>query len=109
MGIPLNQCRSELKEAYIKYDWLQGVHLHIGSQGCAVEMLLDGIGRVLEFVHEVNSDLKKKGVDKKIHIFDIGGGLPVSYYRGKEAVSMAQYKQQLASRFPELFGDDFNS
>ncbi|MGH9929690.1 MAG: hypothetical protein ACREA9_10770 [Pyrinomonadaceae bacterium] len=43
-------------------------------------MLLEGVERVLGFVHEVNNALQARTNSGKINIVDLGGGLPVSYY-----------------------------
>ena len=102
-GVPIKENRQALINRFEKYDWLRGVHLHIGSQGCPVEMLVKGIETVLNFTHEVNKILESKKVGRKIEVFDIGGGLPVSYHRDKEAVSMAQYVNELRTRFKYLF------
>ena len=31
-GVPINEYRNELIDCFLKYEWLTGVHLHIGSQ-----------------------------------------------------------------------------
>jgi len=106
-GVQINEYREELRDCFLKYDWLRGVHLHIGSQGCEVGLLVKGIETILIFVNEVNECFKRRNIQRKIDIFDIGGGLPVSYHRDKCPVSMAQYKEELELRFKELFSDDF--
>ena len=106
-GVPIKTNREALAEIFLKYDWLCGVHLHIGSQGCEVGLLMKGIETVLIFVNEVNRLLEKKKNRRRIAIFDIGGGLPVSYHRDKEPVSMSQYKEELKYRFNRLFTDEF--
>lgn len=105
-GIAINENRKELIACFLKYEWLTGVHLHIGSQGCDMALLLQGIETVYNFANEVNDHLKKHNLDRRVNIFDIGGGLPVSY--GKEqAISMAQYRDELSLRFSDLFSDKF--
>ncbi|MCK7524145.1 MAG: hypothetical protein MZV64_44195 [Ignavibacteriales bacterium] len=74
-GVPIKEFRKELLDCFVKYDWLTGVHLHIGSQGCDIDMLVNGCKIVYDFVIEANEYLQKK----QINIFDIGGGIPVSY------------------------------
>lgn len=107
-GVPLNENRDELRDAFIRNEWLSGVHLHIGSQGCPVDMLLTGVERVLGFVAEIDAAFKAHGEPaRKLTTIDLGGGLPVSYYRDQLATSMAEYKDALNSRFPELFTKNF--
>lgn len=106
-GVPLKENRQSLMEKFEKYHWLTGVHLHIGSQGCPLEMLLKGIETVLSFTNEVNEILARKNADRKIDIFDLGGGLPVSYYKDKEVDSLTNYVKEIRNRFEKLFSDDF--
>lgn len=106
-GVPLNDYRHEIKEAFGRYDWLRGVHVHIGSQGCQVEMLISGIAKVLDLVHEINAELHAQPKPGKIQLFDLGGGLPVAYHRNDVPVSMRRYKDELEARCPELFTVEF--
>ncbi|MCP4584217.1 MAG: diaminopimelate decarboxylase [candidate division Zixibacteria bacterium] len=106
-GISLKENSEALIETFLKHDWLNGIHLHIGSQGCSLEMLIKGIETVYEFVVEVNTRLKSRNAGHRINIFDIGGGLPVSYRQGDETISMKIYRDSIKRRFPELFSDKF--
>ncbi|HYI13061.1 MAG TPA: diaminopimelate decarboxylase [Thermoanaerobaculia bacterium] len=102
-GVPLLDCREELLDRFLRYDWMTGVHVHIGSQGCSPQMLLDGVGRVFDFVDDANSAMKSAGLDRRVSVFDLGGGLPVSYHRNVAPYSMEQYASQLRETFPQLF------
>jgi diaminopimelate decarboxylase len=106
-GVSIKENRQELIDKFIKYDWLTGVHLHIGSEGCSIGMLLKGIETVLNFTNETNKILEEKFAGRKIDIFDLGGGLPVSYHQGIEPVSMCKYVLELRDRFKELFTEKF--
>jgi diaminopimelate decarboxylase len=106
-GVPIRENRQALLDKFEKYDWLTGVHLHMGSQGYSVEMLLKGIEIILDFVEETNEILTRKNTGRKINIFDIGGGLPVSYHSVKEAVSMSYYVKEMRERFKRLFSGEF--
>ncbi len=102
-GIPIKQFKEELKRAYLENEWLTGVHLHVGSQGCPPELLIDGIAIVLDFVEEVNNELQKQGSGRKIDIFDIGGGLPTPYSDDDKQIGMSEYVRMLKFRLPALF------
>lgn len=106
-GVPLNEFRREIKEAFRRYAWLHGVHVHIGSQGCQVEMLITGIAKVFELVQEINADLRAPQRETKINLFDLGGGLPVAYHREEKPVSMQTYRQALEMRCPQLFTPEY--
>jgi diaminopimelate decarboxylase len=98
-GVPIRTRKEELIRAFKAYPWLRGVHLHIGSQGCSQEMLLAGIRILFDFVTEVNDALGYP----QINIFDIGGGLPVSYLSSVTPVSMKEYADALRTSCPSLF------
>lgn len=102
-GAPIKEFRNELFESFQKYPWLSGVHLHIGSQGCDIEMLTKGCKIVYDFVLEANTELKKN----QINLFDLGGGLPVAYRKNEIAPSMKKYVDKLKTNCPKLFTKNF--
>lgn len=102
-GVPIKEFRKELLECFVKYNWLTGVHLHIGSQGCSIEMLTKGCKIVYDFVLETNARLKKN----QINLFDLGGGMPIAYRKNDIAPSIKKYVDQLKSNCPKLFTKDF--
>jgi diaminopimelate decarboxylase len=103
-GVPVKQKRKELAEAFLAHEWLTGVHLHVGSQGCPVQMLVDGVGVLYELAEEVNRLTGRR----QIRIFDIGGGLPVSYDHRKDPPDMKSYTEKIRSNFPLLFTDHYS-
>jgi len=106
-GVPLNEYRDELKEKFLRHDWLRGVHVHIGSQGCKVDMLIAGVAKGLDFVREVNNALRAQNKPGQINLFDLGGGLPVAYHRDETPVSLRKYREELEAHCPALFGAEF--
>jgi diaminopimelate decarboxylase len=106
-GIPLNENSTKLKECFIDQQWLKGIHVHIGSQGCPIPLLIEGIRKVMDFAVEVNKYLKNHSLNRRIEIFDIGGGLPISYFENNEPVSMEEYHLLLNENIPELFSGEF--
>lgn len=106
-GIPLKSNKDRLKEYYLKYDWIRGIHVHIGSQGCPVSLIVKGIGKVLTFAEQVNHFLEQNTNKNRITHFDLGGGLAVSYFQEKETVSMENYHALLKKNFHELFSGKY--
>jgi diaminopimelate decarboxylase len=100
-GVPIKFFLPEIQAAFLSCPWLTGVHLHVGSQGCPVSMLTDGIGVLYDFVTELNVRRLLLGFPP-ISIFDIGGGLPVSYLSGVTPPPMEEYVAQIALRAPQL-------
>jgi diaminopimelate decarboxylase len=92
-GVTLAEHRDQLLQAYRELPWLQGVHVHIGSQACPPEQMVEGIRLALDFA------LEAQGVSA----FDIGGGIPVAYGFGETAPTMSAYADLLRARCPELF------
>ncbi|TSA25128.1 MAG: diaminopimelate decarboxylase [Bacteroidetes bacterium] len=101
-GVPVTGKRKELEEAFLSYPWLTGVHLHVGSQGCAMELLVNGVGVLYDFALLINEKRKTKN-EKPISIFDIGGGLPISYFSDQAPPLMEDYVAALKDRAPGLF------
>ncbi len=106
-GIPLDAHREKIIQAYLDHEWLNGIHLHIGSQGCSLEQLITGVEKVLTFTKQVDERLEAASRPNRIKIIDIGGGLPVSYHKNKTVISFKEYKKALAGRCPELLSDRF--
>ena len=101
-GLPINTRKKELLKAFASYPWLNGVHLHVGSQGCPIELLIKGIGVLYDFVLEVN-EIRRNLKIPPVNIVDIGGGLPVSYHHDRTPPSMIEYVGAIRQRAPELF------
>ncbi|MFC2092884.1 diaminopimelate decarboxylase [Bacteroidota bacterium] len=106
-GVPIKEKKEELIQYFLENEWLKGVHLHIGSQGCPVNLLVDGVKVVYDFVIKVNDILKKNNEDRQINIFDIGGGLPVSNISDEKTVTMLEYREMLGKHCNELFSGKF--
>ncbi len=95
-GITISDARSLLRAYPDVSDWLNGLHLHVGSQGCPLELFLRGAEAVVRFAEE----LGEMGV--AIEQLDIGGGLPVRYHDDDEPIEFAAYAAALARRVPTL-------
>ena len=103
-GVPIRNQKEELVSAFLNHGWLTGVHLHVGSQGCAVELLLEGIRVLYEFAEEINAMTG----ECRINIFDIGGGLPISYDSSIAPPSMEDYAIAIRNTFPLLFTSHYS-
>lgn len=101
-GVAIKNNRKELEHVFLTYPWLTGVHLHVGSQGCPLGMLAEGIGLLYDFALEMNERRSEKGFPH-ISIFDIGGGLPVSYHSDTTPPLMEDYVTEILKRAPKLF------
>lgn len=105
-GVPIRSRRAGLADAFLSCEWLTGLHLHVGSQGCPVSMLVDGIGILYDFMTEINEKRVQKGI-QPISIFDIGGGLPVGYLKNSAPPAIEDYVAAIMERAPGLFPAGF--
>lgn len=113
-GIAMNDYQKEILQIYAERPWLNGIHIHVGSQGCPLDLIMDGISKVLDLVEQVNSH----GI-QQIKFIDIGGGFPVNFNdehdnvtlydsNGKsETFNVATYADLLKTKFPVLFSGKF--
>ncbi len=94
-GVPLKEQGDRIVKAYARYDWLDSIHFHIGSQGCSIDMLVDGAAEVDKLMQKINA-----GRTTPIRNIDMGGGLPASYNFGDNLASFDAYASALFSRLP---------
>ncbi|MFB8170222.1 diaminopimelate decarboxylase [Kitasatospora purpeofusca] len=88
-----------LVEAFRERPWLTWVHVHVGSQGCPLDLMADGVARAVGLAEQVNAELGRRQVAG----IDLGGGLPVNFADDTTAPSFAGYAELLRARVPELF------
>lgn len=105
-GIPLDESK-RLKEYYLKNSFLTGIHLHIGSQGCPLELLVKGVKKAAAFAEEVNQESFALYGEQRILNFDLGGGLPVGYYHDKFPVTITDYFEMLKNEVPIIFSGKY--
>jgi diaminopimelate decarboxylase len=90
-GTAYEQCKEKIVEAYKRNSWMNGIHCHIGSQGCSLELMVAGIKKVFGLVKEINAQ------KKQITWIDIGGGLPVNYEGDNDSPTFSEYVKELKS------------
>ncbi len=103
-GVPLEQNSKKIIEAYSKFEWLTGIHLHIGSQGTSINQLVTGLEKVYNLAVEIEERLSDTG--RKIEFFDMGGGFPVSYNKDSEGLDMSDYVDEIKNKIPKFFQSD---
>ncbi len=45
-GVSIGRDHEQIVEAFRQYDWLVGLHIHVGSQGCGLDLLCDGVAKI---------------------------------------------------------------
>lgn len=89
-GVPVEA----VPELLAAFPFLQGLHVHVGSQGCPMPQLVEGVARVARLADDFGD---------RITTLDIGGGLPTSYRSDVEAPSPFTYADALRTALPGLF------
>jgi diaminopimelate decarboxylase len=98
-GVPLDADADELLRTFARHPWLTGLHVHAGSQGCSLEMLVAATARAAALLGELNRHLG----EARVTTLDIGGGLPVAYREVDRPPSLAEYVTALQSAAPSIF------
>ena len=98
-GEPLEN-REAIVAAFRRHPWLAGLHVHVGSQGCPLPLLAEGIGRVVDFALELEAR-----IGRPLEFFNFGGGMPIRYRGGAAHAkpSLDDLRQALEARSPALF------
>jgi len=106
-GIAWGDYADEVFNAYKQRPWMNGIHVHIGSQGIPIDMNIDGIRKIVDIVNQINENAGKQ----QITFIDIGGGLPVNFNDENNTSTMVpsifDYAQKLKQKVPELFSGKF--
>lgn len=93
------QGRQLILDAFTTYPWLTRLHAHVGSQGCPLEMIAEGIAAIFGLAEEINAALGRRQVTS----LDIGGGLPVNFSDERITPTFDAYVEQLEARIPSIF------
>ena len=97
-GVSISQDRVKIIAAFVKFPWLTGLHVHIGSQGCGMELLVEAIKKVAGLREEIES-----ATGRTIPMLNIGGGLPARYDDVTDPPSPHQYANAILECVPNLW------
>ena len=95
--------RRALISAYLQNTSLTSIHTHVGSQGCSLELMTAGVGKVVALAEEVNREAGRQ----QIEVVDIGGGLPVNFDSDEVTPTFSDYANSLSQAVPELFSGKY--
>lgn len=104
-GVPLRDAgmRERLVQAYLAHPWLTRAHTHVGSQGCPLPLIAEGVNELVAFADEVNA----RAGFAQIRTLDIGGGLPVDFTTDTPISAFDDYVAALQQGAPRLFSGDY--
>lgn len=97
-GEPLRECRAEIVAAFVRHPFLNTIHVHVGSQGCATDVLVGGASAAVALADEVNA-----AVAGRVRCIDIGGGLSVQYWGDEPVTTFDELGARLRAEVPRLF------
>lgn len=96
-GEPMRERRQDIIDAYLKYDFLNAIHIHVGSQGCEMSLLVDACKEVVALADEINDQ------GGNIEVIDIGGGLSAEYWHDGEGTTFEEFGDRLRAEVSRLF------
>lgn len=79
---------------------IDGLHVHVGSQGCDLEQLVEAV-----VVAEELRPLIASRQSARRTFVDVGGGLPTDYGENADSPSFADYAQALRVAVPQLWNE----
>ncbi|MFE3517661.1 diaminopimelate decarboxylase [Streptomyces sp. NPDC059166] len=91
--------RERVVRAFAERPWLTRLHAHVGSQGCPLELIAEGVAQTYRLAEEINEGLGTR----RITSLDIGGGLPVNFGDDEIRPTFAEHARVLAAAAPGLF------
>jgi diaminopimelate decarboxylase len=97
-GVPWSTDRAKIIAAFAELAWLGGLHVHVGSQGCELELLAEAARRVAELRRAIIAE-----TGREVSYVDLGGGLPTAYHSNQLAPTPADYRALVEQRAPDLF------
>ncbi|KAH9257733.1 hypothetical protein BASA81_004191 [Batrachochytrium salamandrivorans] len=96
-GVPLTaENEAELVALFARHRFLTGLHVHVGSQGCSLDMLAAGASAVLALARKL----------ERCTLLDLGGGLPTNFASDACTPTFAEYARVMQEKAPELFLPD---
>jgi len=102
-GIGLFDNRERIITACKQYEWIDTLHVHVGSIGCSLELMAKGISAAVNLAEDINEKLDYKKITK----LDIGGGLPVDFTQDIDKPSFSEYAKFLSKTVPLLFDGSY--
>ncbi|KAG7402302.1 hypothetical protein PHYBOEH_000010 [Phytophthora boehmeriae] len=99
-GVPLTpENRARIIAFFCANPWMTGLHAHVGSQGCSLEMLSQGAVVLSELANQIDA----AAGTSRIKVLNIGGGLSTNFDGEDVSPTFAEYVDVLRHEAPQLF------
>ncbi len=97
-GVDLPANRREIVDRFACSPWLRALHVHVGSQGCSMELLAAGAAAAVDLAQDIGA------AGGRVDALDIGGGLSAGYGDSDdEGPTFAALAAVLRAQVPGLF------
>ncbi len=96
--------RQKIIDACIKFPWLNTLHVHVGSIGCSLELMCEGISSIVKLAEEIN----QTNHPKQIVSLDIGGGLPVDFTQDTDSPEFTDFATALSKNVPQVMNGEYH-
>ncbi|MFE3111994.1 diaminopimelate decarboxylase [Kitasatospora indigofera] len=96
LGDPGN--RERIVEAFLARPWLRWLHVHVGSQGCPLDLSAAGVAAVVALAEEID----ERAGTRRVEGIDIGGGLPVNFADDRDDPAFTDQVAALRAAAPGL-------
>ncbi|WP_443041130.1 diaminopimelate decarboxylase [Streptomyces sp. B21-102] len=90
--------RARVVEAFARRPWLTRLHAHVGSQGCPLPLIAEGLADT----HRLAEDIDDRVGRRQVSSLDLGGGLPVNFADDTVTPTYADYVAALTAAEPAL-------
>ncbi|MDH6223161.1 MULTISPECIES: diaminopimelate decarboxylase [Streptomyces] len=85
-------------DAFARHPWLTRLHVHVGSQGCPLPLIAEGVAAA----HRLAAAVDARVGERRVTGLDIGGGLPVNFADDRVTPTHAEYAAALREAEPAL-------
>eukprot|EP01062_Namystynia_karyoxenos_P030898 TRINITY_DN22984_c0_g1_i1.p1 TRINITY_DN22984_c0_g1~~TRINITY_DN22984_c0_g1_i1.p1 ORF type:complete len:455 (+),score=121.24 TRINITY_DN22984_c0_g1_i1:85-1365(+) len=99
IGIEDPGARERVLAAFRRNSWLSALHIHTGSQGCGMDLMVAGVQRLVALAEEIGP---------QVRTLDIGGGLPVDFTSDSWRAPFVAYADKLRAAAPALFSGRYH-
>ncbi|MFJ4690577.1 diaminopimelate decarboxylase [Streptomyces sp. NPDC088766] len=90
--------RERVVEAFARRPWLTRLHAHVGSQGCPLPLIAEGVAALHDLAEEIDARCGRRQVTS----LDLGGGLPVNFDGDTVTPTYADYVSALTAVRPAV-------
>lgn len=99
-GVPLTE-KENILNAICQYP-ITRLHVHAGSCMANLESAVLAIEKLFNLAEEANEILARNGIERRIEMLDIGGGLPPEKLISGTKSFMEQYRNRLEEKIPNF-------